>query len=99
MNPAEPWPSDRPSSAVDVPPQWFAPNLVGPGGDTPLRGRFTLRTVRGPTSPLLAVRQGGRELHRQRLLLPAVPGRPFPLRADWLDRFDPHGATVRIALS
>ncbi|MFJ9682750.1 NAD(P)/FAD-dependent oxidoreductase [Streptomyces sp. NPDC101194] len=93
------WPSDRPSLAVDAPLQWIAPNLVGPGGDIPLRGRFTLRTARRPASPLLVVRQGGRELHRQRLLLPAVPGRPFHLRADWLDRVDPHGPTVRIAMS
>ncbi|MFB7188169.1 hypothetical protein ACFC0C_14165 [Streptomyces sp. NPDC056178] len=35
---------------------------------------------------------------RQRLLLPAVPGRSFRL-AVRLDRTDPHGATVRIALS
>ncbi|MEU6016621.1 FAD-dependent oxidoreductase [Streptomyces sp. NPDC047515] len=93
---AQAWPSDRPSLAVDAPLQWIAPNLVGPGGDTPLRGRFTLRTARRLLSPLLVVRQGGRELHRQRLLLPAVPGHPFHLRADWLDRVDPHGATVRI---
>ncbi|MFG2561142.1 hypothetical protein [Streptomyces sp. NPDC048496] len=30
------------------------------------------------------------------LLLPAEPHRPFRLRADWLDRVDPHGGTVRI---
>ncbi|MER8089191.1 hypothetical protein ABTZ57_29815 [Streptomyces sp. NPDC094048] len=35
----------------------------------------------------------------RRLLLPAVPGRSFRLRAVRLDRVDPHGATVRIALS
>ncbi|MFB7550219.1 hypothetical protein [Streptomyces sp. NPDC056154] len=34
---------------------------------------------------------------RQRLLLPAVPGRPFHLRAVRLDRVDPHGSTVRTA--
>ncbi|MGW1108180.1 hypothetical protein [Streptomyces sp. NPDC002540] len=34
---------------------------------------------------------------RQRLLLPAVPGRPLHLRAVWLDRFGPHGSTVRTA--
>lgn len=95
---ADTWPVGRPSVAVDSPLQWIAPNLIGPGGDTPLRGRFTLRTSRRLPSPLLVVRQDGRVLHRQRLLLPAVPGRPFHLRADWLDRVDPHGATVRIAM-
>ncbi|MFI6728405.1 FAD-dependent oxidoreductase [Streptomyces atratus] len=94
---ADAWPVDRPSVAVDSPLQWIAPNLIGPGGDAPLRGRFTLRTSRRLSSPLLVVRQDGRVLHRQRLLLPAAPGRPFHLRADWLDRVDPHGTTVRIA--
>lgn len=65
---------------------------------TPLRGRLTLRTDRRLTAPLLVVRQDGRELHRQRLLLPAVPDRPFHLRGDWLDRADPHGGTVRISV-
>ncbi|MFE5093357.1 hypothetical protein ACFRCI_24115 [Streptomyces sp. NPDC056638] len=82
-------PVDRPSVAVDSPLQWIAPNLIGPGGDTPIRGRSTLRT--------LVVRQDGRVLHRRRLLLPAVPGRPFRLRADRPDRVDPHGTTVWIA--
>ncbi|MFE7353181.1 FAD-dependent oxidoreductase [Streptomyces sp. NPDC057543] len=95
---AEAWPTGRPSLAVDPPLQWIAPNLVGPGVDAPLRGRFSLRTTRRLHAPLLVVRQDGRVLHRQRLLLPAVPGRPFRLRADWLDRVDPHGATVRIAV-
>ncbi|MFG2630159.1 NAD(P)/FAD-dependent oxidoreductase [Streptomyces sp. NPDC048473] len=95
---ADAWPADRPSVAVDSPLQWIAPNLIGPGDDIPLHGRFTLRTSRRLPSPLLVVRQDGRVLHRQRLLLPAEPGRPFHLRADWLDRVDPHGATVRIAV-
>ncbi|WP_371666095.1 MULTISPECIES: hypothetical protein [unclassified Streptomyces] len=51
-----------------------------------------------PSAALLVVRQDGRVPHRQRLLLPAVPGRPFRLRADWLDRVDPHGATARIRM-
>ncbi|MFJ7496698.1 hypothetical protein ACIQZB_37150 [Streptomyces sp. NPDC097727] len=45
-------------------------------------------------------RRDGRVLHRQRLLLPAAPGRPFHLRADLPDRpdrVDPHGTAVRIA--
>ncbi|MEU0833371.1 hypothetical protein [Streptomyces sp. NPDC005969] len=29
-------------------------------------------------------------------LLPAEPNRPFRLRADRVDRVDPHGGTVRI---
>ncbi|MFF2330609.1 MULTISPECIES: FAD-dependent oxidoreductase [unclassified Streptomyces] len=90
------WPSGRPAVAVGSPFQWIAPNLIGPGGDMPLRDRFTLRTVRRLSSPRLVVRQDDRVLHRQRLLLPALPGRPIHLRADWLDRVDPHGSAVRI---
>ncbi|MEV6145720.1 MULTISPECIES: FAD-dependent oxidoreductase [unclassified Streptomyces] len=92
------WPTGRPSVAVDPPLRWIAPNLVGPDGELPLDGRFTLRTTRRLASPLLVVRQDGRELHRQRLLLPVVPDRPFRLRAGWLDRVDPYGGPVRISV-
>ncbi|MFF8912872.1 FAD-dependent oxidoreductase [Streptomyces sp. NPDC015032] len=95
---AEAWPTDRPSIAVDSPLRWIAPNLVGPGADAPLRGRFSLRAARRLHAPLLVVHQDGRVLHRQRLLLPVEPSRPFHLRADWLDRVDPRGAAVRIAV-
>ncbi|MFJ7200409.1 MULTISPECIES: FAD-dependent oxidoreductase [unclassified Streptomyces] len=92
------WPAGRPSVAVESPLRWIAPNLIGPDGDLPLDGRFTMRTDRRLSSPLLLVRQDGREIHRQRLLLPALPDRAFHLRAEWLDRVDPHGGTVRIAV-
>lgn len=73
--------------------------MTGPDGARPPGDRFVLRTARRLPRPLLVVSQNGRELHRQRLLLPAVPGRPFALAADWLDRVDPHGAPVRISAS
>lgn len=81
---------------VDAPLRWIAPNLTGSDGARPLGDRFVLRTARRLTRPLLLVSQDGRELHRQRLLLPAVPGLPFHLAAGWLDRVDPHGPPVRI---
>ena len=81
---------------VDAPLRWIAPNVTGPDGARPQGDRFVLRTARRLTRPLLVVSQGGRRLHSQRLLLPAVPGRPFHLAADWTDRVDPHGAPVRI---
>lgn len=93
------WPVARQSIAVDAPLRWIAPNLVGPGPDLPPHGRFALWTTRRRPAPLIVVRQDGRVLHRQRLPLPATPGRPFRLRADWLDRVDPHGATVRVTMS
>ncbi|MFF9349236.1 FAD-dependent oxidoreductase [Streptomyces sp. NPDC014734] len=92
------WPTARLPVAVDPPLRWVAPNLVGPGHDIPVRDRFSLWTTRTLFSPLLAVHQGDRILHRRRLLLPAVPGHPFHLSADWVDRVDPHGSTVRIAV-
>ncbi|MET7646944.1 FAD-dependent oxidoreductase [Streptomyces sp. NPDC005426] len=91
------WPAGRPALAVDAPLEWIAPNLLGPEGDRPLNDRFVLRTARQLTAPLLVARQDGRELYRRRLLRPARPGRPFHLPADWLDRADPHGGTVRIS--
>ncbi|MFF9688803.1 FAD-dependent oxidoreductase [Streptomyces sp. NPDC014623] len=81
---------------VDAPLRWIAPNVTGPDGTRPTGDRFVLRTALRLPRPLLVVSQGGRELHRQRLLSPAVPGRPFRLAADWVDRVDPHGASVRV---
>ncbi|MFE9725887.1 FAD-dependent oxidoreductase [Streptomyces sp. NPDC005794] len=81
---------------LDEPLRWIAPNVTGPDGARPLENRFVLRTARRLARPLLVVAQDGRELHRQRMLLPAVPGRPFRLAADWLDRVDPDGTSVRI---
>ncbi|MEV5678231.1 MULTISPECIES: NAD(P)/FAD-dependent oxidoreductase [unclassified Streptomyces] len=92
-----PPPAPRPVAlAVDAPLLWIAPNRTGPAGARPLRGRFVLRTARRLERPVLVVSQDGRELDRQRLLLPAVPGRAFHLGAGWLGRVDPRGSTVRI---
>lgn len=92
------WPAGRPALAVAAPLEWIAPNLLCPEGDRPLNNRFTLRTARPLTAPLLVARQDGRELYRRRLLRPARPGRPFHLPADWLDRADPHGGSVCICV-
>lgn len=92
------WPAGRTALTVEAPLTWIAPNLIGPDGERPLNNRFVLRTERRLTAPLLVVRQNGRLLHRQRLLLPARPGVPVQLSADWLDRADPHGDTVRISV-
>ncbi|MFB4420107.1 NAD(P)/FAD-dependent oxidoreductase [Streptomyces sp. QL37] len=81
---------------VDAPLRWIAPNVTGPDGARPQGDRFVLRTMRRLSRPLLVVSQDGRELHRQRLLSAAVPGRPFHLAADWTDHVDPHGTAVRI---
>lgn len=93
--------TDEPSGGgrplvVDAPLRWVAPNLTGPVGARPLKDRFVLRTARRLSRPRLVVSQDGRELHRRRLLSPAVPGQPFHLAAGWLDRVDPHGSPVRI---
>ncbi|MEU5170631.1 FAD-dependent oxidoreductase [Streptomyces mutomycini] len=83
---------------VDAPLRWIAPNMTGPDGTRPHRGRFVLRTARRLPRPLLLVSQDGRELHRERQLLTAGPGRPLTLGADWVDRVDPDGAAVRITV-
>ncbi|MET8176928.1 NAD(P)/FAD-dependent oxidoreductase [Streptomyces clavifer] len=95
----EPAGEGRPLVA-DAPLRWIAPNVTGPDAATrPAGDRFVLRTARRLALPLLVVSQGGRELHRQRLLLPAVPGRPLHLAAGWLDRVDPEGPAVHISAS
>ncbi|MFF1920842.1 FAD-dependent oxidoreductase [Streptomyces sp. NPDC058221] len=92
------WPAGRPALTVAAPLTWIAPNLIAPDGGRPLNNRFVLRTERRLTVPVLVVRQNGLLLHRQRLLLPARPGIPLHLSADWLDRADLQGATVRISV-
>ncbi|MFJ2416020.1 FAD-dependent oxidoreductase [Streptomyces brevispora] len=92
------WPAGQVTLAVAAPLTWIAPNLIGPDGDRPLNNHFVLRTERRLTAPMLMVRQNGRLLHRQRMLLPARPGHSFHLSADWLDRADPRGDTVRISV-
>ncbi|MGW8888088.1 FAD-dependent oxidoreductase [Streptomyces sp. NPDC055749] len=92
---------DRPADRlvpleVDSPLLWVAPNRITPDADLPLDGRFVLRTGLRLPRPHLVVSQDGRELHRQRLLLPALPGRPIHLGAGWLARVAPHGSPVRI---
>ncbi|MEU0303790.1 FAD/NAD(P)-binding oxidoreductase [Streptomyces sp. NPDC006175] len=82
---------------VDAPLRWIAPNVTGPQGARPQGDRFVLRTARRLSRPLLVVSQDGRELHRQRLLSAAVPGRPFHLAAGWTDHVDPDGPPVRIS--
>ncbi|MEU8675275.1 FAD-dependent oxidoreductase [Streptomyces sp. NPDC048560] len=96
---------DRPAGhpvriEAETPLLWVAPNRV-PAHDTsalPLDGRFLLRTGRRLARQHLVVGQDGRELHRQRLLLPVLPGRPFPLGAGWLERVDPLGGTVHLTV-
>ncbi|MGW1818558.1 NAD(P)/FAD-dependent oxidoreductase [Streptomyces sp. NPDC002125] len=93
----EPAGSRRPL-LVDAPLRWIAPNVTGPDGARPQGDRFVLRTARRLSRPVLVVTQDGRELHRSRMLLPVVPGRPFHLAAGWLDQVDPDGASVRITV-
>ncbi|QNE73629.1 NAD(P)-binding protein [Streptomyces finlayi] len=92
---------DRPdgrtvSLEADAPLLWAAPNRIRPDAALPLGGRFILRTGRRLPRPHLVVSQNGRELHRQRLLLPVLPGRPFHLGAGWLERIDPQGEPVHV---
>ncbi|MFD8692448.1 FAD-dependent oxidoreductase [Streptomyces sp. NPDC059651] len=92
------WPAGGPALAVAAPLEWIAPNLTGPDGFRPVGNRFILRTGRPLTAPLLVVRQDGAELYRRRLLRPARPGHALHLPADWLDRTDPRGGTVRVSV-
>ncbi|MCQ8190756.1 NAD(P)/FAD-dependent oxidoreductase [Streptomyces rugosispiralis] len=91
-----PWTPGPLPVRVEAPLLWISPNRLTPDGPRPPRGRFTLRTTRFLTRPVLTVSQDGRTLHRGRLPHTAAPNRPFHLPADWIAGADAHGGPVRI---
>ncbi|GAA3354396.1 hypothetical protein GCM10017744_012160 [Streptomyces antimycoticus] len=91
-----PWTPGALPVRVEAPLLWVSPNRIAPDGPRPPRGRFTLRTTRFLTRPVLTVAQDGRTLHRGRLPRTVAPGRPFHMPADWIARADAHGGPVRI---
>lgn len=93
-----PWTPGALPVRVEAPLLWVSPNRIAPDGPRPPRGRFTLRTTRFLTRPVLTVAQDGRTLHRGRLPRTVAPGRPFHVPADWIARADAHGGPVRITV-
>ncbi|WHX16685.1 FAD-dependent oxidoreductase [Streptomyces malaysiensis subsp. malaysiensis] len=91
-----PWTPGALPVRVAAPLLWVWPNRIAPDGPPPPRGRFTLRTTRFLTRPVLTVVQDGRTLHRGRLRRTAVPNRPFHLPAGWLAGAAAHGGPVHI---
>jgi thioredoxin reductase len=83
---------------VPEPPlHWISPNIVTPGGPTPPRDRFILRTSEFRRPARLAVRQDDKLLARsrpQRL----IPARPLCLPASWLTAVDLNGGPITVTI-
>ena len=91
------WPVTSTVPVECTPPlRWVSPNAVTPGAEVPL-GHLLLRTSAFARWPRLTVTQGARELWSGRLRR-TVPTMPVHIPARWLDRVDPDGAAVRIAV-
>jgi thioredoxin reductase len=91
------WPVTSTVPVECTPPlRWVSPNAVTHGAEVP-HGHLLLRTSAFARWPRVTVTQGARELWSGRLRR-SVPTMPVHIPARWLDRVDPDGAAVRIAV-
>ncbi len=91
------WPARAPVPILCAPPLlWVSPSAVDPSAPLP-HGHFILRAKEFSAATALRVSQGDRELWRQRYRR-LVPNQPFHLSASWIDRVDPTGGEIRMAL-
>ncbi len=91
------WPDPGVRLRCEPPLQWIVPGAVsGPG--RPPRGRFLLRATEELRDVRLALVQGGRTIHRERLLR-IIPGRSGGLTPDWAREVDPAGGPVVVRVS
>jgi thioredoxin reductase len=92
-------PTDWPAPAVPIvcraPLHWISPNAVGPGRETPPRGRFALRSSSFMRRPEIEIRQDGRVLWRGRLAR-LQPGRSASVPPSWLASVDPARGAVEV---
>ncbi len=91
------WPVTSTVPVECTPPlRWVSPNAVTPGAAVP-HGHLLLRTSAFARWPRVTVTQEARELWSGRLRR-TVPTMPVHIPARWLERIDPDGAAVRIAV-
>lgn len=91
------WPA-TPVPIVCAPPlRWVSPGAVSPG-EVPARGRFVARSAAFVTRAVLEVWQDGSLLWREPSQA-LVPGRSVRLAASWVEKVDPTGPEVRVALA
>lgn len=79
---------------VEDPLDWVAPQRLCPG-EPPARGRLMLRASRVAGAGHVIVRQGGVELHRERVRR-LVPHRSLTISADWVARLTPEAGPVEL---
>lgn len=94
------WPSARIPVLCEEPLSWVVPSAVSLPADSsgrPARNSFLLRAHREVRGARVAVRQGARVLHEQRLRR-VGPGRSARLRDSWAREVDPDGEPVRVSL-
>ena len=91
------WPAPAVPIACRAPLHWISPNAVGPGRETPPRGRFALRCSAFLRRPEVEIRQDERVLWRGRLAR-LQPGRSASLPPHWVASVDAVGGAIEVAL-
>lgn len=81
-----------------APLRWVAPARFVPGGPGLARGRLVAWVDEFRASPVVVVRQAGREVARRRLPWPAAPGRAFRIPARMLEKVGLEGGDAEIML-
>lgn len=79
--------------------RWIAPQLLRPGGPTPVRGQLQLWTGAFRALPRVVATQDGRRIGSVRLPWPAAPGRVFRVPFSVVAGADPGGGPVTVALA
>lgn len=77
---------------------WVSPSRYAPGGPPPARDRLVAWVNRFIASPVVVVRQDGRQLARRRVMWPAAPGRVFRIPSDVLRSTNHAGGPVHISI-
>jgi thioredoxin reductase len=83
---------------AEAPLRWISPGRLQPGAEAPSRQRLLLWTDELVRVPKVVARQDGRVVGRRTLPWPASPGRVFRVPSSVLDRVDPTGGPVTVAL-
>src|SRR5215211_4949587 len=91
------WPTARVPVVCHPPLHWIAPNVIGPAGERPARGRFMLRARDYRRRPRLEIAQDGRPMWTgtvRRLM----PGRSTRLPHEWTGDVDRAGGLVTVSV-
>jgi hypothetical protein len=90
------WPAPEIALHAEAPLRWVSPNVLASGQRHAPQGRLLVRTAAFARAARVEARQAGSVLWSKRARL--VPARTFSMSDEWLERVDPAGGPVSIAL-